>query len=37
VKNLNTVAKEAYPINFTSGVTITAGGIGGARTVTFAP
>jgi type IV pilus assembly protein PilA len=37
VKNMNTVAKETYPSTFTSGVTITAVGIGGARTVTFAP
>ena len=37
VKNLNTVAKETYPANFTQGITITASGIGGTRFVTFAP
>ena len=37
VKNLNTVAKENYPTQFTQGVTITADSIAGARTVTFAP
>lgn len=37
VKNMNTVAKETYPTNFTQGITITASNVGSARTVTFAP
>jgi type IV pilus assembly protein PilA len=36
VKALNTVASEAYPDNYTQGVTITVGAIAGARTVTYA-
>ncbi len=37
VKALNTVANEAYPANYTQGVTITIGGVAGARTITYAP
>jgi type IV pilus assembly protein PilA len=37
VKAINTVAGEAYPSNYTQGVTITISGIAGARTVTYAP
>ncbi len=37
VKNLQTVASETYPANFTMGITLTVTGISGARTVTFAP
>src|SRR5215471_12579183 len=37
VKAINTVANETYPTDYTQGVTITIGGIAGARTVTYAP
>jgi type IV pilus assembly protein PilA len=37
VKALNTVASEAYPANYTQGITITVGGIAAARTVTYSP
>lgn len=37
VKAINVVAGESYPANFTQGITITVTGIGGARTVTYAP
>ena len=37
VKVVNTVASETYPTNFTQGITITIGGVAGARTVTYAP
>ena len=37
VKALNTVAAEAYPANYTQGVTITVSSIAGVRTVTYAP
>src|SRR4051812_4622628 len=37
VKNLQTAAKETYPANFTQGVTVTVDGVGGARTITYAP
>jgi type IV pilus assembly protein PilA len=37
VKAINTVANETYPTNYTQGVTITIGGVAGARTVTYAP
>jgi type IV pilus assembly protein PilA len=37
VKAVNTVAKETYPTDYTSGITITVSGIAGARTVTYAP
>jgi len=37
VKALNYVAGEAYPDNFTQGITITIAGVAGARTVTYAP
>ena len=36
VKNLQTVASETYPTNYTQGTTITVTGVGGARTVTYA-
>jgi type IV pilus assembly protein PilA len=37
VKAVNTVANEAYPTDFTQGITITIGGIAGLRTLTYAP
>jgi type IV pilus assembly protein PilA len=37
VRTLNTVAMETYPANYTQGITITIGGIAGARTLTYAP
>lgn len=37
VKALNTVANEAYPANYTQGITITIGGVASARTITYAP
>ena len=37
VKTFQTVANEAYPANYTQGVTITVTGIASARTVTYAP
>jgi type IV pilus assembly protein PilA len=37
VKLLNTVARETYPANYTQGVTVTVTGVGGARTITYAP
>jgi type IV pilus assembly protein PilA len=37
VKAVNTVANEAYPTGYTQGITITIGGVAGARTVTYAP
>ncbi len=33
----SSVAKETYPATLTQGVTLTIGGIAGARTVTYAP
>jgi type IV pilus assembly protein PilA len=35
VKSLSLVASEAYPTNFTQGVTITITGVAGARTITY--
>jgi type IV pilus assembly protein PilA len=35
VKEINTVANETYPANFTQGVTITVTGIAGIRTITY--
>lgn len=35
VKEINTVANETYPANFTQGVTITVTGIAGVRTITY--
>mgnify|MGYP003340940590 FL=1 len=35
VKALNTVANEAYPLNFTKGNAIIVSGIAGARTLTY--
>jgi type IV pilus assembly protein PilA len=37
VKVLSTVASETYPDFYTQGVTVTITGVGGARTVTYAP
>ncbi|MSU67975.1 MAG: pilus assembly protein, partial [Opitutaceae bacterium] len=37
VKALNLVANETYPASYTQGVTITVAGVGGARTITYAP
>jgi type IV pilus assembly protein PilA len=37
VKAVNTVANETYPTDYTQGITITIGGVAGARTVTYAP
>ena len=37
VKALNLVANETYPGGFTQGITITIGGVAGARTITYAP
>ncbi|HEY4300816.1 MAG TPA: prepilin-type N-terminal cleavage/methylation domain-containing protein [Candidatus Didemnitutus sp.] len=37
VKAVNTVANETYPTGYTQGITITIGGVAGARTVTYAP
>jgi type IV pilus assembly protein PilA len=37
VKQVNTVAAETYPTNFTQGITVTITGVAGARTVTYAP
>ncbi len=37
VKALNTVAGETYPPIYSQGVTITIGGVGAARTITYAP
>lgn len=37
VKSLATAASETYPSHYTQGVTITVTGVGGARTITYAP
>ena len=37
VKALNLVANETYPDSYTQGITITIGGVAGARTITYAP
>ena len=37
VKAVVTAASETYPDSYTQGITITITGVGGARTVTFAP
>jgi type IV pilus assembly protein PilA len=37
VKMIVTVADENYPVGYTQGVTITIGGVGGARTITYTP
>ena len=37
VKAINTVAGEAYPTDYTQGVTISIGAVAGSRTVTYAP
>jgi type IV pilus assembly protein PilA len=36
VKALNLVANETYPDSYTQGITITIGGVAGARTITYA-
>jgi len=35
VKNLSTVANEAYPLNFTQGTPIIVSGVAGVRTLTY--
>lgn len=35
VKEINPIANETYPANFTQGVTITVSGIAGLRTITY--
>jgi type IV pilus assembly protein PilA len=37
VKNINPVAGETYPATFTQGIAFTITGVGGARTITYAP
>src|SRR5437773_5440022 len=37
VKALNTVASEAYPDNYTQGITITITNVANARTITYSP
>jgi type IV pilus assembly protein PilA len=37
VKQVNTVAAEIYPTNYTQGITITIAGVAGSRTCTFSP
>ncbi|MDB6127476.1 MAG: pilE [Verrucomicrobia bacterium] len=37
VKSLNILANETYPAGFSQGTTITIDGVGGARTITYAP
>jgi type IV pilus assembly protein PilA len=37
IKALETVASETYPTGLTQGVTLTIGGVAGARTITFQP
>lgn len=37
VKALNPIGQEIYPSVFTRGITITVTGVGGTRTVTYAP
>lgn len=37
VKLLATVAAETYPDHYTQGITITVTGVGGSRTITYAP
>jgi type IV pilus assembly protein PilA len=35
IKALNSVASENYPLYYTQAVTITVGGVGGTRTITY--
>jgi type IV pilus assembly protein PilA len=35
IKALNTIASEVYPTAFTQATTITVGGVGGTRTITY--
>ncbi len=37
MNGLNKVEQEEYPLYFTQGITITVTGVGGARTITYAP
>ena len=37
VKAIQTVASETYPDSYTQSITITIGGIAGARTITYSP
>ncbi|MES2696119.1 MAG: prepilin-type N-terminal cleavage/methylation domain-containing protein [Verrucomicrobiota bacterium] len=37
VKNIQLVANETYPVNYTQGITISVTGVAGTRTVTYAP
>lgn len=37
VRHLDVVAAETYPDAFTQGVAITIAGVGGSRTITYAP
>ncbi len=37
VKSIQTVASEAYPVNYTQGITITIGNVANARTITYSP
>jgi len=37
IKAIATVAGETYPLHYTRGVTMTVTGVGGTRTVTYAP
>ncbi len=37
VKNIQAVANESYPDNYTQGITISVTGVAGTRTVTYAP
>jgi type IV pilus assembly protein PilA len=37
IKALNTIASEVYPLYYTQATTITIGGVGGTRTITYHP
>ena len=37
IKSVNIVAGESYPNVYTQGITITINGVGGTRTITYAP
>ena len=37
VKNIQAVANETYPANYTQGITVSVEGVAGTRTVTYAP
>lgn len=34
---LNPINREAYPLSYPKGITITVTGVGGSRTVSYAP